>query len=105
MLRALRLSTSPLAPTETTPDDITNASAVSGEIKRLMAAGERDAAGLHFSALVDLQHLRKLRIAYHYLHDPDEELLSALKVASTMPIAELRSLDELTPFPAQNDNC
>ena len=48
---------------------LTPASAVAGEIKALVTAGERDAARERFGALVALLQRRGLRIAYHYLHD------------------------------------
>ena len=53
-------------------DPRTDASAVANDVKRLMAAGNRDGAHERFTALVDLQHRRALRIAYHYLRDADD---------------------------------
>src|SRR5918992_388060 len=47
----------------------TPASALAAEIKRLVVAGDRDAARERFGALVALLQRRGLRIAYHYLRD------------------------------------
>src|SRR5918994_3337635 len=47
----------------------TPASALAAEIKRLVVAGDRDAARDRFGALVALLQRRGLRIAYHYLRD------------------------------------
>ncbi len=55
----------------TRPADATQspASALAGEIKALVLAGQRDAARERFGALVTLLQRRGLRIAYHYLRD------------------------------------
>jgi RNA polymerase sigma-70 factor (ECF subfamily) len=45
------------------------ASALAGEIKTLVVAGNRDAARDRFGALVALLQRRALRIAFHYLRD------------------------------------
>jgi len=62
-----------------TPD-----SALAGQIKALVAAGERDKARELFGELVAHQQRRAVRIAYHYLrdaHDADEAVQDAfLKV-------------------------
>jgi RNA polymerase sigma-70 factor (ECF subfamily) len=47
----------------------TPASLLAGEIKALVAAGERDAARERFGALVALLQRRGLRVAYQYLRD------------------------------------
>jgi RNA polymerase sigma-70 factor (ECF subfamily) len=55
-------------------------SRVAGEIKALIAAGQRDAARERFADLVALQQRRAARIAYHYLrdaHDADEAVQDA----------------------------
>lgn len=55
-------------------------SAVAGEVKRLVAAGQRDAARERFGELVALQQRRAVRIAYTYLrdaHDADEAVQDA----------------------------
>jgi RNA polymerase sigma-70 factor, ECF subfamily len=55
-------------------------SQIAGEIKALVAAGQRDAARERFADLVVLQQRRAARIAYHYLrdaHDADEAVQDA----------------------------
>jgi RNA polymerase sigma-70 factor (ECF subfamily) len=44
-----------------------DASAIAAEVKRLMAAGDRDAAAERFGDLVSGWQRRALRLAYHYL--------------------------------------
>lgn len=46
------------------------ASVLATEIKRLVAAGEREAARERFGALVALLQRRALRVAFHYLRNP-----------------------------------
>jgi RNA polymerase sigma-70 factor (ECF subfamily) len=46
------------------------ASVLAGEIKRLVAGGERDQARERFGALVALLQRRALRVAFHYLRNP-----------------------------------
>jgi RNA polymerase sigma-70 factor (ECF subfamily) len=45
---------------------------LAGEVKRLLAGGQRKEAAGRFGAIVDLQQRRASRIAYHYLRDPAE---------------------------------
>ena len=55
-------------------------SALAAEIKALVVAGKRDAAGERFADLVTLQQRRAVRIAYQYLrdvHDADEAVQDA----------------------------
>jgi RNA polymerase sigma-70 factor (ECF subfamily) len=55
-------------------------SLVAGEIKALVASGQREAARERFAELVSLQQRRAVRIAYQYLrdvHDADEAVQDA----------------------------
>src|SRR3712207_4128742 len=55
-------------------------SAVAGEVKALVLAGDRDAARERFGALVASQQRRAVRLAYQYLrdaHDADEAVQDA----------------------------
>ena len=56
------------------------------EVKRLLAAGRREAAADRFSGIIDLQQRRAARIAYHYLRNPadvDETVQDAVLKAFT----------------------
>ena len=56
------------------------------EVKRLLAAGRREAAADRFSGIIDLQQRRAARIAYHYLRNPadvDETVQDAFLKAFT----------------------
>jgi RNA polymerase sigma-70 factor (ECF subfamily) len=59
----------PRAPKRVADASQSAASALAGEIKALVVAGDRDAARERFGALVALLQRRGLRIAYHYLRD------------------------------------
>ena len=72
-------------------------SAVAAEIKALVVAGRRDAAGERFSDLVELQQRRAARIAYQYLrdvHDADE----AVQDAFVKVFTHIASYRENLPF-------
>ena len=72
-------------------------SAIAAEIKALVVAGRRDAAGERFSDLVDLQQRRAARIAYQYLrdvHDADE----AVQDAFVKVFTHIASYREDLPF-------
>lgn len=56
------------------------------EVKRLLSAGNREAAADRFSGIIDLQQRRAARIAYHYLRNPadvDETVQDAFLKAFT----------------------
>lgn len=59
----------PSRPQRATDASQSAASALAGEIKSLVVAGDRDAARERFGALVASLQRRGLRIAYHYLRD------------------------------------
>lgn len=59
----------PRAPKRVADASQSAASALAGEIKALVVAGDRDAARERFGALVAVLQRRGLRIAYHYLRD------------------------------------
>lgn len=59
----------PRAPKRVADASQSAASALAGEIKALVVAGDRDAARERFGALVVVLQRRGLRIAYHYLRD------------------------------------
>lgn len=46
--------------------------ALAGKVKRLLAAGQQEAAAHQFGGIVDLQQRRATRIAYYYLREPAE---------------------------------
>ena len=45
---------------------------LAGEVKQLLAAGQRARAAERFGEIIDRQQRRAARIAYHYLRDPAE---------------------------------
>ncbi|HJN45790.1 MAG: hypothetical protein CL477_18530 [Acidobacteria bacterium] len=45
---------------------------LAGEVKRLLAEGQREQAAERFGGIIDRQQRRASRIAYHYLRDPAE---------------------------------
>jgi RNA polymerase sigma-70 factor (ECF subfamily) len=70
---------------------------VAADIKRLVVAGQRDAARERFADLVALQQRRAVRIAYHYLgdaHDADE----AVQDAFVKVFTHITSYREELPF-------
>jgi RNA polymerase sigma-70 factor (ECF subfamily) len=72
-------------------------SVVAGEIKALVASGQRDAARERFAALVALEQRRAVRIAYQYLrdaHDADE----AVQDAFVKVFTHITSYREELPF-------
>ena len=94
-------SPAPLPRPETFPssDPPTGASAVARDVKRLMAAGDREGAGERFTALVDLQHRRALGIAYHYLQDADDAA-EAVQDAFLKVFVHIAAYSESRPFEA-----
>ena len=92
-------SPAPLPRPEACPssDPRTDASAVANDVKRLMAAGNRDGAHERFTALVDLQHRRALRIAYHYLRDADDAA-EAVQDAFLKVFVHIATYSESRPF-------
>ena len=83
----------------TRPADATQspASALAGEIKALVLAGQREAARERFGALVTLLQRRGLRIAYHYLRDA-ADADEAVQDAFVKVFAHIRSYREAWPF-------
>ena len=76
---------------------LSNDSALAAEIKSLVVAGKREAAGKRFADLVALQQRRAARIAYQYLrdvHDADE----AVQDAFVKVFAHIGSYREELPF-------
>src|SRR5215831_16484968 len=72
-------------------------SQLAGEIKRLVAGGERDAARERYGELVASQQRRAVRIAYQYLrdaHDADE----AVQDAFVKVFTHITSYREDLPF-------
>jgi RNA polymerase sigma-70 factor, ECF subfamily len=72
-------------------------SALAGDIKHLVLAGDREAARDRFSALVASQQRRAVRIAYNYLrdaHDADE----AVQDAFVKVFTHITSYREELPF-------
>ena len=75
-----RVTSSAAADTAGTGPALSRDSVVAGEIKALVASGQRDAARERFADLVALQQRRAVRIAYQYLrdvHDVDEAVQDA----------------------------
>lgn len=58
----------------TDPDvrPVTIETRLAGEVKQLLAAGQRARAAERFGKIIDRQQRRAVRIAYHYLRDPAE---------------------------------
>lgn len=92
-------SPAPLPRPEACPssDSRTDASAVASDVKRLLASGNRDGAHERFTALVDLQHRRALRIAYHYLRDADDAA-EAVQDAFLKVFVHIATYSESRPF-------
>lgn len=79
------------------PTGLSKDSALAGEVKALVVAGERDAARDRFGALVASQQRRAVRIAYNYLrdaHDADE----AVQDAFVKVFTHITSYREDLPF-------
>ena len=87
----------PVSPLISTADPRADASAVASDVKRLMASGDRDNARERFTALVDLQHRRALRIAYHYLRDADDAA-EAVQDAFLRVFVHIATYSESRPF-------
>ena len=87
----------PVFPPASPADPGTGASAVASDVKRLMASGNRDGARDRFTALVDLQHRRALRIAYHYLRDADDAA-EAVQDAFLKVFVHIATYSESRPF-------
>ncbi len=87
----------PVLPPASPSEPRSDASAVASDVKQLMAAGDRDGARERFTALVDLQHRRALRIAYHYLRDADDAA-EAVQDAFLKVFVHIASYSELRPF-------
>src|SRR4029434_7262432 len=89
-----------LSPTGTRPASapaLSKDSELAGAIKRLVVAGDRDAARERFADLVGSQQRRAVRIAYHYLrdaHDADE----AVQDAFVKVFSHITSYREDLPF-------
>lgn len=87
----------PVSPVTSTAGPRTDASLAASDVKRLMASGDRDAARERFAALVDLQHRRALRIAYHYLRDADDAA-EAVQDAFLKVFVHIATYSESRPF-------
>jgi RNA polymerase sigma factor CnrH len=87
----------PGSPLISTDEPRTHASSLASDVKRLMASGDRDDARERFTALVDLQHRRALRIAYHYLRDADDAA-EAVQDAFLKVFVHIATYSESRPF-------
>jgi RNA polymerase sigma-70 factor, ECF subfamily len=78
--RAVTLTDTPRRAAAATTQALSRGSELAGAVKRLMLAGDREAARERFADLVAHQQRRAVRIAFHYLrdtHDADEAVQDA----------------------------